>query len=100
MQALLHRMLLPEEQRKPERAERAEQALQQPLAVLEGALQGRDCLLGGGFTVADLNVAGVLAWAVRGKVALEAFPTVQAWLWRCLERPANQRVSEWVRSEG
>lgn len=62
--------------------------LQRPLCVLDGALAGQDWLMGGRFTVADLNVACVLAWAKGAKLDLSAFPNVSAWLGRCLGRPA------------
>ncbi len=43
-------------------------------------------LLGGEFTVADLNVAAVISRAVD--MDLSAVPNLKAWLMRCLERPA------------
>ena len=43
-------------------------------------------LLGGDFTVADLNVAAVISRAVD--MDLSAVPNLKAWLTRCLERPA------------
>ncbi len=57
------------------------------LKVLDGALAGKDYLLGSSFTIADLNVAGVLAWLQMAKFDLSAVPNVAAWLGRCLERP-------------
>jgi glutathione S-transferase len=52
------------------------------------ALDGKEWLMGGRFTVADLNVACVLAWAKGAKLDLGAFPHVAAWLRHCLGRPA------------
>jgi glutathione S-transferase len=92
MTALLHRRLLPEDKRDEAQAAKAQEAAQKPLAVLNGALEARPYLLGAGFTVADLNVAAVTTWARLGKVPLDAFPHVQGWLARCLERPAQQKV--------
>ena len=66
----------------------AQKALAQPLGVLEQHLAGRDWLLGDRFTVADLNVASVMAWTKPAKLDLSAWPRVQAWLGRCLGRPA------------
>jgi glutathione S-transferase len=43
-------------------------------------------LLGNDFTVADLNVAAVISRAID--MDLSAVPNLQAWLSRCLERPA------------
>src|SRR5262249_46986161 len=58
--ALLHRTFLPEEQRDAKKADDAATRFRQPLGVLDGALAGRDHLLGSAFTVADLNVASVI----------------------------------------
>lgn len=92
LQVLRHRHTYPAERRDPAQADEAEQRLQAPLAVLEGALAGRAHLLGEGFTVADLNVAAVMAWARWGKVNLAPFPNVKRWLDACLDRPARKRV--------
>jgi glutathione S-transferase len=64
------------------------EALDKPLGVLEQQLSGRDYLLGSDFTVADLNVASVLSWAIAGKLDLSARPNVLQWLKRCTSRPA------------
>ena len=72
----------------PEAVAKAEADLARPLDVLEAHLAGQDWLVGGRFTVADLNVASVLAWARGAKLDLSARPHVEAWLKRCLGRPA------------
>ncbi|MBM3491807.1 MAG: glutathione S-transferase family protein [Alphaproteobacteria bacterium] len=58
------------------------------LKILDQALAGKDYLLGGSFSVADLNVASVLSWAKLLKIDLKEVPKVDAWLGRCLGRPA------------
>ncbi len=68
----------------------AGQDLERPLGVLEGHLAARDWLMGGRFTVADLNVASVLTWAHPAKLDLGPWPKAAAWLGRCLGRPAAQ----------
>ncbi len=62
--------------------------LDRPLGVLEAHLKDRDYLLGGKFTVADLNVASVMVWARTGRLDLTAYPRVADWLKRCVSRPA------------
>ena len=62
--------------------------LERPLGALEQHLQDRDYLLGDHFTVADLNVASVMAWARWGKVDMSKFPKAADWLKRCMGRPA------------
>ncbi len=59
-----------------------------PFNVLNMALDQRDYLLGGEFTVADLNVASVLSWTRLAGADLSDYPNVEAWLGRCLTRPA------------
>jgi glutathione S-transferase len=58
------------------------------LKVLDGALEGKDYLLGSRFTIADLNVAAVLAWLRIVKYDFSTVPNVADWLARCLARPA------------
>jgi glutathione S-transferase len=91
---LLHRVFFPEAQREPAKADDAAERAKKPLGVLEGALASRPHLLGDAFTVADLNVASVLAWAPLARMDLGAFPKTQAWLARTTGRPAFARVNE------
>lgn len=91
---LLHRRLYPEDQRDPKKAEDAAHRFEKPLGVLDGALAGRQYLLGDAFTVADLNVASVMAWASLAKLDLAKAANVQAWLARCTARPAFARAQQ------
>ena len=65
----------------------AVEALEKPLTYLNGQLDGREYLLGAEFSLADLNVASVLAWAVPAKLDLSRFGHAAEWLNRCLSRP-------------
>jgi len=58
--------------------------IQRPLAVLEKTLIGRAFILGGSFTVVDLNTASVMYRALA--MPLENFPAVRRWLDRCWAR--------------
>lgn len=89
---LRNRMLLPPEQRNEQAAQEAAAAVQAPLKVLDGALKGRDYLLGKDFTLADLNLAGILSFAVFAKTDMSAVPTAQAWLQKCLGRDAFKKA--------
>jgi glutathione S-transferase len=93
MEALLldllqHRAVLPEFARDASYAERDELLLKKPLGVLNNALAGRDYLVGNSFTVADLNVAGILVWGKMGRLNLSGHAEVKRWLDACLARPA------------
>jgi len=72
----------------------AEKTLAQPFAVLEGVLGGSSHLLGGQFTVADLNVASILAWARPAQIDFSAFPKLADWLKNCAERPAARAARQ------
>jgi glutathione S-transferase len=92
LKVLMHRVLLPQDQRSASEAEAGVTALQAPLRVLEGALASRSHLLGESFTIADLNVASVLSWASLVGLDLSSFPRVKAWFGACLSRPAFARA--------
>lgn len=66
--------------------------LRRPFAHLERALEGRDWLLGGRFTVADLNVAECVRYGAAHPTLMEEFPVVKAWLARAHARPAFQAM--------
>jgi glutathione S-transferase len=94
---LMHRMAMPEDQRKPELADRAESRLKVPLAVLEQHLQaqhakGEAYLAANRFTVADVCVASVASWIRPAAALLAQYPAVSAWLKVCLERPAQAQA--------
>jgi glutathione S-transferase len=88
LEALFHRAFLPEAQRDPAKADAAEASLKRPFDVLDAHLADRAYLLGAAFTVADLNVASVLAWTRMAKIDLAAWPKLAAWFANCLSRPA------------
>ncbi|HXQ45603.1 MAG TPA: glutathione S-transferase family protein [Caulobacteraceae bacterium] len=64
------------------------QEVERALGLLDRELTARAFLLGEAFTVADLNVAGVLSPSRAGKLDLEPCPQLRAWLERCYDRPA------------
>jgi glutathione S-transferase len=99
MEALLldllqHRAVLPEFARDASYAERDELLLRRPLGILNDALNGRNHLAGGNFTVVDLNVASILVWGKMGRLDMSAHSHVARWLDNCLARPAYGRVRE------
>jgi glutathione S-transferase len=92
---LMHRLAMPEAQRKPELADQAENRLKVPLAVLEKHLQaqnvkGESYLAANRFTVADVCVASVASWIRPAAGLLAQYPAVSAWVHACVERPAHK----------
>lgn len=69
--------------------------LQRPLTALEAHLAGRDFMVGGRFTVADINMAEILRYAQSHPTLLDAFPAVDRWLRACQARPAF--VAMWAK---
>lgn len=94
---LMHRVAMAEERRKPELAAQADRRLAPVLQVLEQHLLNRDYIAGERFTVADICVASVLAWAQRAD-AMAACPRLTVWLERCLARPAQLQVRVMARN--
>jgi glutathione S-transferase len=89
---LSHRVLLVEHVRDPSHVERNTLLLQKPLGILNQTLSGREHLAHDSFTVADLNVASVLAWGKLSRLDFSPHPSVARWLERALERPAYKRM--------
>lgn len=94
---LMHRLVMPVDQRKPELAEAAERRLRVPLHVLEQHLARQQArhepfIAAARFTVADVCVASVLLWARSARELLAEFPLVNAWLGQCLNRPAYESL--------
>jgi glutathione S-transferase len=80
----------------PKLANEAIEALRAPFAVLEGALADGH-LVGGRFTVADINVAEVVRYALAAPELFEKAPKVKAWLAACQARPAFKTM--WAERE-
>ncbi|SJZ45815.1 glutathione S-transferase [Enhydrobacter aerosaccus] len=78
-------------------ADAAVAALRAPFAVLDKALAATGYLVGGRFTVADLNVAEIVRYALPAPELFESAPRVKAWLAACHDRPAFKRM--WERRE-
>lgn len=92
IQILYHKVMFPEAQRDPARLAEAVAALARPFRVLDEALAATGYLVGGRFTVADLNMAEVIRYAQPVPELFEAAPRVKAWLAACQARPAFQKM--------
>ncbi len=94
---LMHRVAMPPAQRKHDLADAAERRLHVPLRVLEQHLQrqraqGQAHIAADRFTVADICVASVLAWARPARALMAGYPVTSEWLKHCLERPAHRAL--------
>jgi glutathione S-transferase len=92
VQFISNRYVLPPEKRNEPLAAEAEAKLPRPLGVLDAHLATRAHLLGGDFTIADLNVGSLLYTAWINKADLSRWPRVKGWLDRLLTRPAALRA--------
>lgn len=90
--AMMNRAFLPPDQRNPALADEGEQKLKKPLKVLNDHLAGRQHVLGEAYSVADVNLASMLAWAPFAKVDLAPFGAVTRWLAECSARPAAKKA--------
>lgn len=90
IQVLYHMVGKPQEERDPKIAAAAIEALRAPFAVLDRELQKTGFVMGGRFTVCDINLAEVLRYAMPAKELWDGAPNVAAWLKACQARPAFQ----------
>jgi glutathione S-transferase len=76
----------------PKIANEAVEALRGPFAVLDAALAKDGYLVGGRFTVADINVAEVVRYSQAAPELFANAPHVKAWLAACQARPAFKKM--------
>ena len=83
----------PSEERDRNALGRGDALLEDALDYLEDALAARDYLLGGNFSLADLNAVGPLEYLQRTSFDFSPYPQITAWLARCQERSAYIKVA-------
>lgn len=89
---LYNRVAKPPAERDAKAADAAVEALRGPFATLDKALATTGWLVGGRFTVADVNTAEVIRYAQPAPDLFEAAPAVKKWLAACHARPAFQKM--------
>lgn len=88
-----HLAAYPPEKRDPAVVATSLAALPAPFAVLDQQLaQGGGYVMGGRFTVADINVAEIIRYAKPAPQLFDAAPNVKAWLDKLHARPAFQAM--------
>lgn len=71
---------------------RAADALRRPLARLQAHLEGKEWLVSGRFTAADIMAEECTRYAQPHPTLLAEYPAVKAWVDRCQARPAFQKM--------
>jgi glutathione S-transferase len=94
LQIVMHRLGKPQGGRDEQVVRSAIEALRAPLAVLDAALASTGFLVGGRFTVADINVAEVVRYAMAAPELIDPNPRMKAWLAACHARPAFKDMME------
>ncbi len=92
IQILYNRVAKPVDQRDPKAADAAVAALKTPFAVLDKALAATGYVVGGRFTVVDINIAECVRYAAAAPELFEANPNVKAWLAKVQARPAYKAM--------
>ncbi|MDC3957256.1 glutathione S-transferase family protein [Polyangium jinanense] len=84
----------PEDERSPKAAEAAKKDLASHLAILNEALEGKEYLVGNTFSFVDISIAPAIPFLGRFGIDVSPFPNVNAWVARCIARPAFARVMQ------
>ncbi|MHB2167662.1 glutathione S-transferase family protein [Alsobacter sp. R-9] len=93
LQILYHRVAKPPEERDPKLVETCIATLRRPFAVLEQTLSsGGGFVVGGRFTVCDINLAEIFRYAQPAPELFAEAPSVKAWIEACQARPAFQAM--------
>lgn len=85
---LYHRVGNPAGPKDPKVGDAAVAALRGPFGVLDRTLAKSGFIMGGRFTVADINAAEIVRYAQPAPELFDAAPNVKAWLAACQARPA------------
>lgn len=92
IQVLYHRDSFAPADRDAAVAQAAVDALRAPMRVLDEALAKTGFLVGGRFTVADINTSEVVRYALPAPELFETTPALRAWIAACHARPAFKRM--------
>lgn len=89
----IQKVFIPADRQDHNVIEKAKAALSPLFEILDNALAGKTYLVGGKFTMADLNVASVVNIAIPLGFSIESYVNVQKWLNACKDRPAYQKYA-------
>ena len=91
MQIVIQKFFVPKDKQDQAVIDQASKGLVRPLKVLDHALRDSDYLFGEKFSIADLNVAGVMLLLKAVNFDFDPFQNVSAWIDKCHARPALAR---------
>lgn len=94
LEILYNRLGNPSGRKDAKIADAAVSALRAPFAVLDKTLASDGYLVGGRFTVADINATEVVRYALAAPELFESAPHIKAWLGTCQSRPAFKKMWE------
>ncbi len=86
---ILHKQALPEEMRDTDSLRQAQEMLEPHLKILNDHFASEEYLVGGRFTIADLNISAMLDYLLKSRFDLSEYTELQSWLSRCVGRPAR-----------
>lgn len=78
----------PAELRSPKLAAVGRGEVEKLLGMLDAHLEGKTWMVGDGFTLVDVHLAGAAVWIGGLGFDLKTWPRVDAWAKRCQDRPA------------
>jgi glutathione S-transferase len=84
----------PADEKNAKAAESAKKEIANQIRILDEKLAGREYILGSTFTLADLMLAGAIAFAARVGVDTSSSANVSAWVARCMGRPALAKAMQ------
>jgi len=88
MRIVIQKLFTKEEHRDEDAINESAKGLGRPLAVLDAHLANQSYLLGDRFTIADLNVSGVMLLFQMIEFDVSAYPNVTRWTDDCYARPS------------
>lgn len=89
---IIHKNILTEDQRSETVMAQCIETMTPKFKTLDDHLAGRDFLVGDRFSIADLNVAAILHYALRADYDFSAFKNLERWLNVQINRPARLKM--------
>ena len=87
-----NRVMLPEAQRDAAAADASAKQAAEIAKVLDAGLEGREFLVDGGYSIADVNVGHEIAWANLVGIDMSGLGNVQRWFGALAARPAFRKL--------